>query len=168
VHWAAAAVVLGITTSAVADEPMVLSDYELDAITAAGILIDVNSLATALGDFAHTRTDADTLAFNGENLDLGVGFTIGQALACCGEDADVEVGSAVLGVGDIVHGTTHHVKHDGRRLAYGLSVGFVLAMAVENPPATVRDAHLAMLKELRAALADFHFELPDAVMAGSQ
>jgi hypothetical protein len=168
VHWSAAAVVLGITTSAVADEPMVLSDSDLDAITAAGILIDVNSLATALGDFAHTRTDANTLVINGEDWDLGVGITIGQALACCGEDADVEVGSEVLGIGDIVHGTTHRVGHDGRRLAYGLSVGRVLAVSFENPPATVRDAHLAMLKELRAALADFHFELPDAVMVGAQ
>jgi hypothetical protein len=37
-----------------------------------------------------------------------------------------------------------------------------------NPSAGVRDAQLEMLKELRAALADFHFELPDAVMVGGQ
>jgi hypothetical protein len=167
VNWAAAAAVLGMTTSAVADERTILSDLELDAITASGVLVDVDSIAAALGDLAHTRTDADTLVIN-EDFDLGVGFTIGQALACCGEDADVEVGSTVLGVSDIVHGTTHHVEHEGRRLAYGLSVGFVLALSFENPPATVREEHLAMLRELRAALADFHFKLPDTVMAGAQ
>jgi hypothetical protein len=166
-NWAAAAVALGMTTSAVADERTILSDLELDAITASGVLVDVDSIAAALGDLAHTRTDADTLVIN-EDFDLGVGFTIGQALACCGEDADVEVGSTVLGVGDIVHGTTHHVEHEGRRLAYGLSVGFVLALSFKNSPATVREEHLAMLNELRAALADFHFELPDAMMAGAQ
>ena len=167
-NWAAAAAVLGVATSAVADEPMVISDYELDSITAAGILIDVNSVVAALGDFGNTRTDASTSVFSGEHLDVGVGITTGQALACCGQYADVEVGSAVLGTGDIVHGTTHRVKHDGRRLAYGLSVGFVLAASFENHSATVRDAHLVMLQELRAALADFHFELPDAVMVGAQ
>jgi hypothetical protein len=167
VNWAAAAAVLGMTTSAVADERTILSDLELDAITASGVLVDVDSIAAALGDLAHTRADADTLVIN-EDFDLGVGFTIGQALACCGEDADVEVGSTVLGVGDIVHGTTHHVEHEGRRLAYGFSVGLVLAMSFENAPATVRVAHLAMLNALRSALADFHFELPDTVMAGAQ
>jgi hypothetical protein len=149
-------------------EPKVLADWELDSITAAGVLVDVSSIAAALGDFAKAKTDADTFAFDGKTLDLGVGITMGQALACCGEEADVEVGSAVLGIGDIVHGFTHRVEHDGRSLAHGLSVGFVLAMSFENHSATVRDAHLAMLKELRAALADFHFELPDAAMVGAQ
>jgi hypothetical protein len=167
-NWAAAAVALGMTTSAVADERTILSDLELDAITASGVLVDVGSIAAALGDLAHTRTDADTLVINKEGFDLGVGFTIGQALACCGEHPDVEVGSTVLGVGDIVHGTMHQVTHEGRRLAYGLSVGFVLALSFKNSPATVREEHLAMLNELRAALADFHFELPDAMMAGAQ
>jgi hypothetical protein len=168
VNWAAAAVVLGMTTSAIADEPMVLSDFELDAITAAGTLIDVNSLATALGDFAHTRTDANSLAFNGEDLDLGVAFTIGEALACCGEDADVEVGSEVLGVGDVVHGVTHTVKHRSRDWTWGLSIGFVVAVSFAEHVARNRDQHLAMLKDLRAAVADFHFELPDAEMVRTQ
>jgi hypothetical protein len=147
---------------------MVLSDYELDSITAAGVLLDVNSVAAALGDFANTRTDANTLVFKGEDLDLGVGITIGQALACCGEDANIGVGSEVLGIGGIVHGTTHRVKHEGGRLAYGLSVGFVVALSFQEHFATAREEHEAMLQELRAALADFHFELPDAVMVGAQ
>lgn len=165
----AVTIVLGLMTpGSVVAEPKVLADWELDSITAAGVLVDVSSIAAALGDFAKTKTDADTFAFGGKTLDLGIGITIGQALACCGEDADVEVGSAVLGIGDIVHGTTHRVKHDGRHLAYGLSVGFVVALSFEDHFATARDEHLAMLKELRAALADFHFELPDAVMVGAQ
>jgi hypothetical protein len=149
-------------------EPQVLADWELDSITAAGVLVDVSSIAAALGDFAKAKTDADTFAFGGKHLDLGVGITMGQAIACCGKDADVEVGSVVLGIGDIVHGVTHAVEHDGGPLAYGLSVGFVIAMSFKKHPATVRDEHVAMLKELRAALADFHFELPDPVMVGVQ
>jgi hypothetical protein len=176
VNWAAAAVVLGMTTSAVlgmttsavADEPMVLSDAALDAITASGVLVDVASRAAALGDFGHTRTDADTLVISKEDLDLGVGVAIGQALGCCGEEADVEVGSAVLGIGDMVHGTTKRVGHDGRRLAYGFSVGLVLVMSFENPHATMRAVHLDAQRIARAALADLHLELSDSVMAGAQ
>jgi hypothetical protein len=152
-----------MTTSAVALEPIVLSDFELDAITAAGVLVDVSSMAAALGDVAAVGTDANTFVFDGEHLAVGVGTTIGQALACCGEDANVGVGSEVLGIGDIVHATTHGVKHEGRRLAYGLSVGFAVALSFENHSATARDAHLAMLEELRAEMANFRVELPDYV-----
>jgi hypothetical protein len=162
-----------VVAESVVAEPKVLADWELDSITAAGVLVDVSSIAAALGDFANAKTDADTSVFDGKTLDLGVGITMGQVLACCGDDAEVEVGSAAAGIGDIVHGVTHAVEHDGRPLAYGLSVGFVLAVSFEEHFAKehfamARDEHLAMLKELRAALADFHFELPDAVIVGAQ
>jgi hypothetical protein len=172
VNWAAAAVVLGMTTSAVADEPMVLSDFELDAITAAGVLVDVDSFAAALGAFGDARTDANTLAFDGEDFDVGIGITTGQALACCGEGADVEVGSTVLGIGDIVHGVTHTVKNDSRGFARGFSIGFVFALSfkehfakVRGQHVKVRDQHRARFEELRTALTAFDIELPDA--AGS-
>jgi hypothetical protein len=142
---------------------MVLSEFELDAITAAGVLVDVSSMAAALGDVAAVRTDANTGVFVGKHLAVGVGTTIGQALACCDGDADVAVGSAVVGIGDIVHGTTHSVEHDGRFLDVGLSVGLVVALSFENHSATARDAHLAMLEELRAELANFRVELADSV-----
>jgi hypothetical protein len=168
VNWAAAAVVLGMTTSAVADEPMVLTDFELDAITAAGVLV-VDSFAAALGAFGDARTDANTLAFDGEDFDVGIGITTGQALACCGEGADVEVGSTVLGVGDIVHGVTHRVKHDTRGFAWGFSMGFIVALSFEEQFAKVRDQHvkvrdehLVRFDELRTALTAFDIELPDA------
>jgi hypothetical protein len=135
---AAAAVWLGMTTSADAAEPMVLSDFELDAITAAGVFVDVSSMATALGDVAAVRTDSDTVARGTEHLTMGIGTTVGEALACCGENADVEVGSAVVGIGDIAHGVTHEIEHDGRPLAYGFSMGFVMALSFENPPAMLK------------------------------
>jgi hypothetical protein len=163
VNWAAATVVLGITTSADAAEPMVLSEFELDAITAAGVLVDVSSMAAALGDVAAVGTDANTGVFVGEHLAVGVGTTIGQALACCGGDADVAAGSAVVGIGDIVHGTTHSVEHDGRFLAYGFSMGFVVALSFGEPFVTLRDEHVAMVEQLRAELANFRVELADSV-----
>jgi hypothetical protein len=168
-RWAAAAVVLGITTSdGAADEPTVLSDFELDAVTAAGVLVDVGSFAATLGDLARTRTDAATSVFGGETFDVGLGRTVGVGVACCDEEADVAVGSAVVGSGDIVHGITHSVEHDGRFFDLGLSVGFVLALSVDKHFATVLDEHVAMLEQWRAALADRHLEFSDAVMTGAQ
>jgi hypothetical protein len=144
-----AAVMLGLMIPTnVAAEPQVLSDLELDAITAAGVLVDVSSFAAGLGDGARTHTDAITFALSGERFDLGIGFTVGQALACCGEKADVDVGSAVLGVGDFVHGATHTVKHFSPFLIRGFSMGFVLAVSFKS---LVRDQHLPMLRELRPA-----------------
>jgi hypothetical protein len=148
---AAAAVMLGlIIPTSVAAEPQVLSDLELDAITAAGVLVDVGSFATALGDGGRTRTDAITFALDGEEFDLGIGLTIGQALACCGEEADVDVGSAVFGMGDLVHGITHTVEHSSRFLTEGFSMGFVLVISFES---LVREQHLAMLRQLHPEFA---------------
>jgi hypothetical protein len=180
VNWAAAAVVLGLATSACAGpepaavvvsgtrsaggaaEPTVLADLQLDSVTAAGALVDVTSVAAALGDAARTYTDADTFAFNGEAFDLAVGLTMGRALACCGEDADVEVGSAVLGIGDYIRASTRRVEHDGRRLAYGLSVGFVLAASFKKPWGMDWEERLAIFGETRAALAELQSVLPAA------
>jgi hypothetical protein len=130
----------------------------MDSVTAAGVLVEVSSFATAIGDGAHTRTDANTFVFGGKYLDLGVGITRGRAAACCGEDADVEVASAVLGIGDIVHGVVHGVERDGPLLAYGLSVGLVVAVSFEK--------YRAMLEELPAVLSAARIQLSDASIVG--
>lgn len=154
-NWAAAAVVLVMTTSAsVADEARVLSDLELDAVTAAGVLVDVNSFAAAFGDRAHTLTDAKTFASRGAWFDLGVGLTLGHAFACCGEEAEVEVGSAVLGAGDLVHGGTHHVEHDNGRLASGFSLGVVVAASFKRRAGLDHAERLAILGDRNAVTGD--------------
>ena len=142
-NWGAAAVVLVMTTSAgVADEATVLTDLELDAVTAAGVLAEVNSLASAFGDRTRTLTDADTFAVTGKSFDLGVGLTIGHGYGCCGEEADVVVGSAVDGVGQIVRRGTRNVKYDDGHSAQGLAAGYVIAVSLKQP----------LLRELRPAL----------------
>jgi len=142
----AVAMMLLMMPAAVVAEPKVLSDIELDATTAAGILVDVSSVAVALGDLTRVGTDAKTFAFAEKHLDLAIGFTKGQALACCGDDAEVDVGSAAVGIGDIVHGIAHAVQHDGRPLAYGLSVGFIIAVSFGEYFAAVRDKYITFSK----------------------
>jgi hypothetical protein len=145
VNWAAAALVLGMSTSAsFAGEPKVLSDLELETVTAAGVLVDVNSVAAAFGDSTRSFTDANTSVIDGKSLDLGIGLTTGQALACCGEDASVQIGSAVQGVGDIVQRGTRVLRYDDGISVEGLSAGFVVAVSYKDP--------LTAAQELRPAL----------------
>src|SRR5262245_23786797 len=132
------------TSISVAGEPKVLSDLELETITAAGVLVDVNSIAAGFGDGTRTLTDAQTWVIEGQNFDLGLGLTTGQALACCGEQADVDVGSAVFGVGDIVQYGTRAFKADGGMAAAGLSAGLVVAVSYKDP--------LKMIGELKPML----------------
>ena len=147
-NWAAAAVVLGMMTASgsAAEEALVLSDLDLDAVTAAGVFVDVDSIAVGRGDRTRLLTEADTFAVVGDKFDLGVGITFGHGFACCGEEADVEVGSTVLGVGDLVHRGTRILKHDDGVAAQGLSAGYVVAVSFNEP--------LRTLQGLRPALAD--------------
>jgi hypothetical protein len=132
-NWAAAAVMLGLTSSVgVAGEPRVLSDLELQRVTAAGVFVDVSSIATAFGGRAHTVTNANTFVVKGKWLDLGIGVTAGQALACCGEEADVEVKSAVLGRGDSVYGGARVLRYDDGIASHGSSAGFVVAVSYKD------------------------------------
>ena len=146
-NWAAAAaVVLGMTTSAgVAGEPKVLSDLELETITAAGVFVDVNSVAAAIGENTRSFTDANTSVIDGKSLDLGIGLTTGQALACCGEDAAVQVGSAVQGVGDIVQRGIRLLRYDDGISVEGLSSGFVVAVSYKDPVAAAQELRPALL-----------------------
>ena len=151
-NWAAAAVMLGMTTSvSMADEPAVLSDFDLDAITAAAVSVDVGSIAVTRGDRTRLLTAADTLAVAGEGFDLGVGLTFGHGFACCGDEAEVGVASAAVGVGDIVHSGTRTLKHDDGVVAQGLSAAYVVALSPHEP--------LLRLRDLRPASADVATQL---------
>jgi hypothetical protein len=152
VNWAVAAVVLGMAASAgVAGEPKVLSELELETVTAAGVLIDVNSVAAVLGHSARAFTDANTTALVGKSLDLGIGLTMGQAFACCGQNTTAAVDSAVLGVGDIVHSGKRILQYNNALTAHGLSAGFVVAVSYKEPQ--------TMVQELRPALMGVRSEV---------
>jgi hypothetical protein len=94
-------------------EPRLLADAEMDGITAAGVRVEVEAYARALGDIALTRTNARALTrIVRDRVKVGVGLAEGQALACCGEGASVAVGSSAAGGGDVAYGdTVSHVFH---------------------------------------------------------
>jgi hypothetical protein len=144
------ALLVGITAPCVTmAEPRTLADVEMDAVTAAGVVVEVDAYARALGTIAVTRTDARA-ALTGiieEGIEIGAGFAEGQAYACCGNGSSVVVGSIAAGGGDVVYsGSFSHVFHgaavtaDGalERFALGYSAALLLTASSDgllNSPA---------------------------------
>ena len=183
------ALMLGmITPTVVAAEPQVLGDYALDAVTAAGVLVAVDSVANAVGDHVVADTSSFTSVRGGDLVEVGVGFSDGYATACCGEDSDVVLDSTAVGVGDLVYGKTYTVEFRGATytvdggfgyFAYGYTAAFLLAVSfedgfemvrqtVQDPPADVRDL-VAAVHELTGASRDGFatgFELGAVMAAG--
>jgi hypothetical protein len=114
----------------------------MEAVTAAGVMVDVRAYAHALGRIAFTRTDARALASNPmEGVEIGAGFAEGQAFACCGEGSSVIIGSSATGSGDAVYGkSVSHVFHgaaltDGalKRFTFGYSAAFQVTALSDAP-----------------------------------
>jgi hypothetical protein len=125
----------------VAADPQVLADSELDAVTAAGVLVDVSSVAHAVGDHLVADTGAYTVVRAEPVIQVGIGFTEAYASACCDEESDVVVDSIAVGAGDIVHGrrytaefrgATYNVGEGFSYFTYGYSAAFVLAISFED------------------------------------
>ena len=183
------ALMLGMMTpTVVTADPQVLADSELDAVTAAGVLVAVSSVAHAVGDHIVADTSSYTSVRGGPLIEVGVGFSDGYATACCGEDSDVVLDSTAIGVGDLVYGKTYTVEFGGAiytvdggfgYFAYGYTAAFLLAIsfeegyelvqqAVQGPRADVHDLGAAV-RELTGASRDGFatgFELGAVVAAG--
>jgi hypothetical protein len=136
------ALMLGmITPTVVAAEPQVLGDYALDAVTAAGVLVAVDSVANAVGDHVVASTGAYTSVRTEGLFEVGVGFSDGYAAACCSDESDVMLDSTAVGAGDLVYGKTYTVEFRGGTyaidggftyFAYGYTGAFLLAISFED------------------------------------
>jgi hypothetical protein len=144
-HRSALAVVLLAIAApcAALAEPRLLMQHEMDAITAAGVAIEVDAFAHAIGSVASTRTDARAVATRpAEGIEVGAGFAEGQALACCGTGSSVTVGSSATGAGDVVYGNSvSRVFHgaglseDGtlERFTFGYSAAVQVVVSSDAP-----------------------------------
>jgi hypothetical protein len=149
---ALAALLLAATAPCVAiAEPRLLADVEMDAVTAAGVMVEVGAYARALGAIARTRTDARALTSKlMEGVEIGAGFAEGQAFACCGEGSSVAVGSGAAGSGDAVYGkSVSHVFHGAalaegalKRFTFGYSAALHVTASSDAPlgPHALSDA----------------------------
>jgi hypothetical protein len=140
---ALAALLLAATAPCVAGaEPRLLADVEMDAVTAAGVMVDVRAYAHALGAIARTRTDARALtSIIEEGIEISAGFAEGQAYTCCGNGSSVVVGSSAAGGGDVVYGGSFsHVFHGAaltaegvlERFAFGYSAALLLTASSDG------------------------------------
>jgi len=129
---------IGVTTCVVAApvavraEPLMLTEIQMDRVTAGGVAVSVEPFAAARGDFGSAETYALTNVGRTGLFEYGYGIGRGFATACCGPDAAVEVGTAVAGVGDVVGGGTARIVHDNGIAATGATVGWVAAFS--TPP----------------------------------
>jgi hypothetical protein len=141
---AALTLLLGmLLPAAAAAKPTVLTESEMDEVTASGIGIEARAFAQASGDhvLAHTRSDALVSTINAR--EIGIGFAEGLAFACCSRQSDVAVGSSVSTTGEIVLRKTYVVEfrgaivereNDVRHFAYGYAAGFLVARSAEDGP----------------------------------
>jgi hypothetical protein len=138
----AMALMFGIMApTGVAADPRVLADSELDVVTAAGVLVSVESIANAVGDHLVAGTSAYTSVRTKDLIEVGVGFSDGYAAACCGEESDVVLDSTAVGAGDLVYSKTYTVEFRGATYAagggfnhfsYGHTAAFLLAISFED------------------------------------
>lgn len=138
-----------ITPAVVTAEPQVLGESELDAVTAAGVLVAVSSVANARGDRSVTNTNAQTSVRRGGLFEVGVGISEGYATACCGEESTVALASSAVGAGDLVYGKTYSVEFRGGAytvdggfdyFTYGYTAAFLIAISFEDGVEVVRQA----------------------------
>jgi hypothetical protein len=144
------ALMLGMMTpTVVTAEPQVLADSELDVVTASGVLVNVGSVANAIGDHIVADTSSYTSARTEGLIEVGVGVSDGYALACCGGESDVVLDSTAVGAGDLVYGKTYTAEFRGAAysvdggfgyFAYGYTAAFLLAISFEDGFATVQQA----------------------------
>ncbi len=163
------ALLLGVTASCVAmAEPELLSDAEMDTITAAGVVIAVDAYAAALGTLALTRTEARTLTSAiQKRIEIGIGFAEGQAYACCDEGASVVVGSSAAGSGDVVSGSSFsHVFHGAALTGRGTVEHFSFGYSAAWLRAASSDTLLGS-RDLDRALGDLGDRLIDSVQTRS-
>lgn len=121
-------------------EPQALSAAELDTVTA-GAVVDVDTFAAALGNYANAATDVQTLVIESPWFSAGIGWGIGEAVACCGPVAAVDVRASAHGEGDLVRGRATRLERDNGVLAVGVAAGWVSAISrilptAVRPPAT--------------------------------
>lgn len=172
------ALAIGVTISfvaaplAVQAEPLMLTEIQMDRVTAGGVLVSVEPYAAAYGDFGTAETFAQTNAGRTALFDYGYGFGLGYASACCGPDAAVDVATTIAGVGDTVGGGTATIIEDNGVTAIGTTVGWVAAFSTPpletlGPSAQVFDQYTdRVTQELTAGIARHAQDLSEVIAAG--
>jgi hypothetical protein len=133
--------------------PKILTESQLDRVTAGAIGVDALAVAQASGDYAFAQSRSSALVGTiNDRIEFGVGFAEGLAFACCSRRSEVTVHSTATSTGRIVHRATYAFKFRGAiagradqvsYFAYGYTAAFLVALSFDarsDPvPQTVRE-----------------------------
>jgi hypothetical protein len=85
-----------------ASSPMVLTESQMDSVTAGTVIVSVQATAIALGEPAITQTLTDTKVWGSRNGRIEIGTGYGQAYACCGPNTYANVTTSAYADGRTV------------------------------------------------------------------
>jgi hypothetical protein len=109
----------------------VLTDSQLDSVTAGSVWVGVDALAAAEGSLALTYTETSTLAFRPGKGVVSIGRGSGTAYACCGTETYAAVHTAGGGDGDILIVRSQSVQIS--RPNDSLAKGRIIVVSVDPP-----------------------------------
>lgn len=109
--------------------PIILTAFDMDRVSAAGVSVEMDSFALVSGEFGQTDTDVITGVVALGPKQIGYGFGTGEAVACCGDDSEVLLDMTASGTGDYVFADTHTVYGSDGVTKFGISQGIVLALS---------------------------------------
>ncbi|MEA3412503.1 MAG: hypothetical protein U9R74_13330 [Pseudomonadota bacterium] len=131
--------------------PVVLTDSEMDFITAGAIEVKVLAGAAALGEITLTATRTDAITESSETLELG--FAIGSGYACCGPETYTDVIADGNADGDIVIVNRRNIEV--RTPVSSREQGFVVVGSMDVPEGATAKQIRRMTKELRREMHRF-------------
>ncbi|MCO6440140.1 MAG: hypothetical protein J5I81_03440 [Nitrococcus mobilis] len=127
-RWATAAalVLLAIPARSAGTGPEKLTHLQMDTVSAGGVAVSAESLATSSGDSGYTSTRSGTFIINTPGADIGLAG--GTAAACCGSDTDATVSTDSSGDGAIVAGGGANVANSNPLFSKAIGVEVIVSV----------------------------------------
>ncbi|MEZ5934151.1 MAG: hypothetical protein R3F54_19880 [Alphaproteobacteria bacterium] len=110
-------------------QPVELSAYQMDRVSAAGVSVDITTSGLAKGQYGEVSTDVLTGIVGLGPRQIGYGFGSGDAVACCGDDSEVVLDTTASGTGDYVFTDTYTAYGGDGVTKTGVTQGIVLVLS---------------------------------------
>jgi len=109
--------------------PVILTESEMDTVTASALFVFAESLASTVGTGGLTYAETQTRSVSGQYVEMGFGRA--EALACCG--AGTTVGVSLEGAADGLIVRKISSVRIIRTPWYSLAIGWIVVISI-NPP----------------------------------
>ncbi len=120
------------------NKPIILTEIQMDAVTAGRLSLSVTALASVLGPRTVADTDTHTSVF--KRGDVEIGYGVGKAFACCGADSATAVLTEGSADGRIVFTRKSGFVYDTPQSSY--SEGTISVLSTNSPEALIREKGL--------------------------